>query len=530
MPKSKPPSDIEFKLRATEQRYQAFIHNSLEGIWRFELDHPIDTTLPPDEQIDLVFKYSYLAEANDAMAKMYGLRRASQIVGSRLTDLMDRNVQQNIDYLRAFINSGYNLQGVESEEIDHKGRTKYFLNSLVGIIEDGKVQRAWGTQLDVTKQHQTTIALQKSQEKLRLALKVSRLGMWEWDVLSGELTWSDQLRKIYKVGAREHITYEKYMSRVHPDDRSMMQTIIQNSMKTGKYYEVEHRIIWPNGETHFILSRGQAFLENGKPIRMTGTAMNIDLRKSTEELKVKNALLSTERMELIQLNKSKDEFIALASHQLRTPATSVKQYLGMLLEGFAGDLNLSDPQLKLLQTAYESNDRQIAIINDLLLIATVDAGKIELRKKKVNIVAFVQQIIDDLRHRYAAKNQKIISDFSVASLAVSFDPVRLRMALENLLDNASKYSDEGASTTVTIKQFSTHVDISIADEGVGIDAKDFTKLFQKFSRIPNPLSTSSGGTGLGLYWAYKIIDLHDGKLKVSSAPSKGSTFTISLPS
>ncbi len=522
-------SSIEAMLKESEQRYQAFIHNSLEGIWRFELEEPVPVTLPVNKQIDLVFEQAYLAEANDAMARMYGMRKAEQLVGTRLTQLMDRSVTQNTEYLTAFIASGYNLHGVESEETDANGNTKYFLNSLVGIIEDGKIQRAWGTQLDVTSQHAVTAALQRSQERLELAIKVSRVGLWEWDVTAGELTWSDELRKIYNVGKRMHIDYANYISRIHTDDLAEMQQTIQQSMQTGAPYESEHRIVWPNGEVHWVYSRGQAFLQDGKPVRMTGTCLNIDERKAAEELKVRNALLNAERTELVRLNKSKDEFIALASHQLRTPATSVKQYLGMLLEGFAGDLKLTDQQLKLLQTAYDSNQRQIEIINDLLLIATIDAGKITLQKKPTDIAEFLGEIVEENRPKYNAKNQNIRLVRPDKPIVVTCDDIRLHMAIENLLDNAWKYSPDGAMTTITLKVTPKAVRICVTDQGVGIDKADFKKLFQKFSRIPNPLSTSSGGSGLGLYWAHNIIKLHGGSLSVKSERDKGTTFIISLP-
>jgi signal transduction histidine kinase len=529
MPETNVDSNIEATQSATEQRYLAFIHNSLEGIWRFELDAPIPTSWPRRKQIEAVFRYAYLAEANDAMSKMYGLKSASQLIGARLSDLMSKNVEQNRRYLEAFITSGYNLQGMESEEVDAKGNKKYFLNSLVGVIEDGAVVRAWGTQLDVSRQHQMTAALKQSQERLDLALKVSRLGMWEWNVASGELTWSDELRKIYQVPAKGRITYELYLSRIHPADRIRIQETIKKSMETGKSYEAEHRIVWPNEEVHWVLSRGKTFFENGKPSRMAGSCINIDIRKSAEDLKVRNALLNAERNELMRLNKSKDEFIALASHQLRTPATGVKQFLGMLLEGYAGDLSLTPEQLHMLQTAYDSNERQIAVVNDLLMVATIDAGKVTLQRQDVDIVSYVREIAEDYKLNCADRKQQIAFECQLASQETNIDDVRLRMAIENLLDNACKYSPEGATTTVSVKKMNHKVAIAVTDQGVGIDKKDFAKLFQKFSRIPNPLSVSSGGSGLGLYWAHRIVELHGGKFEVSSAPGKGSTFTITLP-
>lgn len=521
--------DIEARLSASEARYQAFIRNSIDGIWRFEMEHPVPTSLPASTQIEHFFKYAYLAECNDALARMYGLKNASQLIGARLADFMDPDSEQNMDYLTAFIDSGYNLQGTESEEKDIHGNRKYFLNSLVGFVEDDKLVRAWGTQLDVTRQHNTNVDFQRSQERLDLALKVSKVGLWEWDILTGQLTWSDELRKLFHFPLEEAITYDKYVAMLHPDDRKRLQKTIYKSMKDGKPYEVEHRVVWPDGEVHWMIGRGQAILKNGQPVRMIGTVMNIDIRKSAEELKVRNALLDAEHDEMVRISKSKDEFIALASHQLRTPATAVKQFLGMLLEGYAGDLNITAEQKHLLQTAYESNERQIATINDLLMVAIIDAGKVTLDKSPTDIVSFVQDIVEELQPKYAIRDQKVSCEWSGRKLWVIIDSDRLRMALENLLDNASKYSPEGTSTTVSVKRFRSNVDIAIKDQGVGIAKADFGKLFQKFSRIDNPLSMVSGGSGLGLYWAQKIIELHGGSLSVHSIVGKGSTFTVSLP-
>ena len=528
MPKVTSEPNTQAKLRAAEERYQAFIHNSIEGIWRYELEKPVSITLPVEEQIDMMFKWGYLAETNDAMARMYGLEKAEQLVGSRLGDLLDRDVAQNIEYLKAFIASGYNLQGMESQETDAKGRTKYFLNSLVGIVRDGLAYGAWGTQLDVTKQHLVTAALQESEQRLNLALKASRLGMWEWDITTGDLSWSDELRKIFDVPAKKKVTYELYISRIHQDDRKLIQDTVERAMEADITYEIEHRIVWQDGTIHWVLSRGRAIHEKGVPVRILGTCMNINERKAAEELKVKNALLSAERKELVRLNKSKDDFIALASHQLRTPATSVKQYLGMLLEGYAGELGLSGKQLQLLQTAYDSNERQIGIVNNLLLIATIDAGKIKLQKQAIEVIAFIGQIVEDYSHKYAAKNQALQFKHPKGEIVASFDDEKLRMAIENLLDNASKYSQAGTETTVTVTRLTDGFSVAVKDRGVGIDKKDFEKLFQKFSRIPNALSTSSGGSGLGLYWAQKIIELHGGTLDVESASGKGTTFAITL--
>ncbi|MBW4663708.1 MAG: CHASE domain-containing protein [Chroococcus sp. CMT-3BRIN-NPC107] len=140
----------EASLKASEERYRAFITQSSEGIWRFEIARPIAIDTPEDEQIRNFYQHGYLAECNDVMAQMYGFTSAAEIVGASLADLLVESEPQNIEYLRSFIRSGYKLNAAESFEVDAEGKPKYFLNNLVGIVENGVLVRAWGSQLDIS--------------------------------------------------------------------------------------------------------------------------------------------------------------------------------------------------------------------------------------------------------------------------------------------------------------------------------------------------------------------------------------------
>lgn len=156
-------------MRDSEERYRAFVERSSEGIWRYEVEEPIPIDLPGELLVERFYELAYLAECNDAMARMYGHSGASDLVGTRLGDLLIRSDPQNIAFLSAFIRSGFRLTDAESHEIDKNGNSKYFLNNLVGIIEDGCLVRAWGTQLDIT-------ATKNLEEQLRQAQKLESIG------------------------------------------------------------------------------------------------------------------------------------------------------------------------------------------------------------------------------------------------------------------------------------------------------------------------------------------------------------------
>lgn len=143
-------NEMTFSLRKEEERYKAFITNSTEGIWRFELKVPLSIHEPVKKQIEHCYEYAYLAECNDVFAKMYGYKKAEDIIGTPLTDILIPTDKKNVAYLEQFITSGYKLTHSETVEKDKKGNIRYFHNTFIGIVEDGHVKRAWGTQRDVT--------------------------------------------------------------------------------------------------------------------------------------------------------------------------------------------------------------------------------------------------------------------------------------------------------------------------------------------------------------------------------------------
>jgi signal transduction histidine kinase len=164
-----------------------------------------------------------------------------------------------------------------------------------------------------------------------------------------------------------------------------------------------------------------------------------------------------------------------------------------------------------------------------LKVAQIDAGKVILNRTIIDIAALIDEVITEQQAQITAHQQRIEYQGPKPPAPVYVDAVLIRMVLENLLDNASKYMSEGGVITVTVVPNKGNTVISIADEGVGMNDQDISKLFQKFIRLPNELSIKVGGNGLGLYWVKKVIDLHKAEITVSSVLGSGTTFTITLP-
>jgi PAS domain S-box-containing protein len=154
-------------LRISDERFRAYLQNSTEGIWCVEFEHPLSIDLSEDEQLDIIYKYAYFPEANDAYARMVGFMSREELIGKQLDEIMPPSVPQNIDTLKKIIRARYNTTDTETIEFTPKGETRIFLNNLVGIIEAGIVLRVWGTHHDITKRKAAEDKLRKAEQKYR---------------------------------------------------------------------------------------------------------------------------------------------------------------------------------------------------------------------------------------------------------------------------------------------------------------------------------------------------------------------------
>ncbi len=237
-------------------------------------------------------------------------------------------------------------------------------------------------------------------------------------------------------------------------------------------------------------------------------------------------LVATDMTEAKRASDAKDEFISLASHQLRTPATGVKQYLGMVLDNFVGDIR--EKQRTYLQTAYDSNERQISIIQDILKTARIDSGVFKLNRVRTDVAELVTAVLADYSSIFSMRHQTINTSYD-DDLYVLADPTEIRLVISNLLENASKYSPEDTCISIKVTKKKNKLYLRITDCGVGINAEDCGRIFDKFTRVDNAMSDTVSGNGLGLYWVKRIITLHGGSVIVDSVINEGSTFTVMLP-
>lgn len=227
-----------------------------------------------------------------------------------------------------------------------------------------------------------------------------------------------------------------------------------------------------------------------------------------------------------KIQGAKDELLALASHQLRTPATGVKQYVGMLRDGFAGPV--TKEQKDLLNRAYESNERQLKTVSQMLSVARIDTDRLHLEPIDTNVSVMLSDVIAEQRKTIEEKKQKITRHIA-RNVHAEVDRHNFRMVLENVVNNASKYTPNKGRIWVTLTDAGDSLTIVVRDTGVGITKEDLPLLFKKFVRIPNKLTKKVSGSGLGLYLAKNVVESHAGEITLEAHSEQGLVVTITIP-
>ncbi|RLD03064.1 MAG: hypothetical protein DRI56_13110, partial [Chloroflexota bacterium] len=255
----------------------------------------------------------------------------------------------------------------------------------------------------------------------------------------------------------------------------------------------------------------------------------LDNARMYSELKRINQQLERANQRLRELDKMKDELVSIASHELRTPMTAIKSYVYMAL--FREREGISDKAADYLQKAYDSTERMIRLINDMLSVSRLDTGRLTVNLRKDDVQEIIERVLSDLAVKAKEKNIRFIFNKKEDLPLAWIDPDRISEVLINLVGNSIKFSFPGGEIEVRVESRDKEILVSIRDEGPGIPKEDIPRLFKKFGRLQHSFATmaeTQGGTGLGLYISRGIVELHGGRIWVESEKGKGSTFFFTL--
>lgn len=251
---------------------------------------------------------------------------------------------------------------------------------------------------------------------------------------------------------------------------------------------------------------------------------NIRLRTGIQQ---KTKLLERANAKLVALDETKDDFISMASHQLRTPLTSIKGYISMIIEGDAG--KITDDQKKMLDQAYASSQRMVYLISDLLNLSRIRTGKFTIEAKPINLSNLIHQEIEQLQILSSNHGLKLTHSLDSSVPYLDLDETKTRQVIMNFIDNSIYYTPSGGSIHVELKQTPRTVSFTVTDTGIGVPKSEQHQLFTKFFRAHNARRARPDGTGLGLFMAKKVIIAQNGSLIFRSKEGKGSTFGFIFP-
>ncbi len=371
--------------------------------------------------------------------------------------------------------------------------------------------------------------LRRSEASLAEAQRIAHLGNWDWNIATNELTWSDEIYRIFGLTPRQFgATYDAFLNHVHPDDREFVQKEVNEALSKRKPYSIDHRIVFPDGTVRTVHEQGEVtFSEEGTPVRMIGTVQDItESKKAEEELRKYREhleeLVKKRTAALESANKELEAFSYSVSHDLRSPLRSIVGFSQALWEDHAGKLDADG--LDSLKRIVSATQRMGQLIDDLLNLSRV--SRADMKHGRVSLGEMAAKIAVRLQEAQPDRQAKFII---AGDLAAQGDDRLLHIVLENLLGNAWKFT--GNAPRAVIEFGMTRYDgepvYFVKDNGAGFDKAYTDKLFNPFQRLH--AVNEFPGTGVGLATVKRIINRHGGRVWIEAEPEKGATVYFTLP-
>jgi PAS domain S-box-containing protein len=464
----------------------------------------------------------------------------SELLGIVVSDMHGRLLEANDEYLRIL---GYSREDLDEGRFywDQVTAPEHLMRDHQGIAEalqTGKCRpyekdyiRKDGTRVPVLIGYATVrprenqfigyvvdlSARPREYERLNEAMRASGTGTWDWELETGKLFWSDTAKQLFGYASDfESRSAEAFYSRLQPEYRARVQAAIDRALATKGPYHVDYRLALPGVSERWLSSQGAVYCDYaGKPVRMTGTVIDITARKQAEQM-------------LHDAVNLRDEFLSVASHELRTPITSILLRAESLHRKLPAPI--PGPALAAgLELIIRQAQKIDSLVGDMLDVTRISHRRMQLDRAPVDVIELVETFCAQMREEARTRGgfEVEVSRPASGRALASWDRRRIEQVLGNLLDNAFKY---GAGRPVTLRlgfPAPALARIEVEDRGIGISAEAQEKIFLPFERARAALSFA--GLGLGLYISREIVRAHEGTLSVTSEPGAGSTFCVELP-
>jgi PAS domain S-box-containing protein len=454
---------------------------------------------------------------NSFGTKLFGISN-KKVLYRKFNEVIQFGTQEHKESFERALNSaldGDSLMGIESSVVTGNGVIDILVSSNP-IINNHKIEGALFSIRNITELKNSHKRIVKNEAMLREAQELAHIGSWEWDVRTNQVTWSDELYRIYGYTPGEmSVDYDLFLRLVHPQDRERVNEIITRAYTDHQSFDFYHRIIRKDGTEKMVQAHGTVTTEGKDTIKMTGTGQDVTKQKADE------ALLLAQNKELQKINSELDKFVYSVSHDLRSPLTSMLGLI-MIMEG-----ETQDPVvLEYLGMLKKSVEKQDKFIMDILDYSRNARTEIDYRDVDV------KEVIQDIRQhlRFMQPDFEKVKLLVTVNNGVAFrsDRTRLYIILNNLMSNAIRYYDRGAESPylhISADITKETAKLTVTDNGMGITKEDQEKVFAMFYRG----TSISQGSGLGLYIVQDAVQRMGGSISLESEPGKGTRFIIDLP-
>lgn len=385
---------------------------------------------------------------------------------------------------------------------------------------DGELEVVRGAAFDITARKQADAALRASEARFRTVVDLVPDLLWSNDA-RGETEWYNRRWLDYTGQTLQEAHGYGWLDAIHPDDRATSQRNFQAAIDSGQSLRHEHRMRGADGTYRWFLVQALPLRdEAGAVVRWFGAATDI------HEERMALIIAEEARAEAEEALQTRDQFLSIASHELRTPMTALLGYshiLGKFAARGTGDIQ------KPLEMVERQTQRLNMLVDQLLDVARLRRGQFAVQLQPLDLAALVQRVIDEFRVTLPNPSMHTVElTSSRAALPIMGDVQRLEAVVQNLLGNAVKYSPTGGPVRVQLSEQASEVIVEVSDTGIGIPADAQPQLFDAFYRARN-VGSGTSGFGLGLYIVTEIVKLHGGRVEVLSQEGSGSTFRVALP-
>ena len=425
------------------------------------------------------------------------------------------------DYIDKLFDSDVRVDNGEWEVTTATGakRVWHFFTTPVGREPAGR-RLLVSNAIDVTEQRRAEQALHASEERLRMAQHVSKIGTFEWNIQTGVNTWTPELEAMHGLPPGGFAgTQRNWEEMLHPEDRPHVVRSVGEALATGVFAD-EWRVVWGDGSSHWLAGRGRVFKDDdGKPLRLLGINIDITERKQGEDE------LRRLAAELSEADRRKDEFLATLAHELRNPLAPIRNGLEILR---SDDIRPGHEQVRVMMQ--RQTDQLVRLVDDLMDVSRITRNTLDLRQERVELALVLQTAVETAKPIVESYGHHLSVTLPSTPAFVDADITRLGQVFANLLNNAAKYTSRGGQIWLTVERQGGELVVSVKDTGVGIPSEMLPKIFEMFAQVDRTLERSQGGLGIGLSLAKRLVEMHGGQIEArSDGPGQGSEFVVRLP-